>query len=189
MSVLIDHLDCHYTVPRHGQDASAVRARLDRLATTALPAALRNRVEPLPGDDGAFCFIERLDIDTRLGSATGEQQIADRWADSLWSALAKRIRNGDGVTIFANRADYVASFLLDLLASPSDPRWYFAPLLAATAGMSVAASAAHALLEDPDAGRDALIAIHQHGRLHELLQLLGDEPLDEIVHRCISSIG
>jgi hypothetical protein len=183
MTISIDHLDCHYTVPR--QDASAVRARLDRLATTALPAALQNRVEPLPGDDGSFCFIERLEIDTPLGGATAEQQIADRWADSLWSALAKRIRNGDGVTIFANRSDYVASFLLDLLASPYDPRWYFAPLFAATAGMSVPAGAAHALLEDPDAGRDALIAIHQHGRLHELLQLLGDDHLDEIVHRCL----
>jgi len=185
MTISIDHLDCHYTVPRRGQDPSAARKRLDRLATTALPAALRNRVEPLPGDDGAFCFIERLEIDTRLGGATGEQQIAERWADSLWSALAKRIRNGDGVTIFANRADYIASFLADLITSPSDPQWYFAPLLAATAGMSVAAGAAHALLEDPDAGRDALIAIHQRGRLHELLELLGDEPLDEIVRRCL----
>lgn len=177
MTVSIDLLDCRYAVPRG--EGAGVRERFDRIAATALPAALRNRVEPLPAGD-EICFIEHLEIDTILGATAGEQQVADQWAESLWIALSKRLRGGDGIVAFHGRADYVASFLIDLLAS--ETRWYHAALAAS----SPSDASLRVLLDDPDAGREALTEVHRRGRLHELLQLLGESRVEEVVRRCLA---
>jgi hypothetical protein len=177
VTVSIDLLDCRYAVPR-GEGEGGVRERFDRIAATALPAALRNRVEPLPAAD-ELCFIEQLEIDTIVGPAAGEQQIAEQWAESLWVAISKRLRDHDGVVAFRGRADYLASFIIDLLAG--ETRWYHA----AQAASSPADRALQGLLDDPDAGREALAEVHHRGRLHELLLLLGEPRIEELVQRCL----
>jgi hypothetical protein len=177
VTVAIDLLDCRYAVPRG--EGGGMRERFDRIAVTALPSALRNRVEPLPAGD-EICFIEHLEIDTIVGAAAGEQQVADQWAESLWLALSKRLRGGDGIVAFRGRADYVASFIIDLLTS--ETRWYHADLVSS----SPSDGAMRALLDDPDAGREALTEVHRRGRLHELLQLLGEPRVEEVVRRCLA---
>ena len=183
MTVAIDHLDCHYAVPKNGEGSAAVRARLDRVAATDLVNALRRRAEPLPEHDGAICFIERLEIETFLGADATEPGIAERWAEALWSALAKRLRDGDGIVRFAGRAELLASFVIDLLAGDDQQHWYYAELHE-LAG-STADRALHVLRADPDTGREALTEIHRRGYLHALLQLLGEPRLEELVTRCL----
>jgi hypothetical protein len=183
MTVAIDHFDCHYAVPRRGEGGAAVRARLDRIAATDLPAALRNRQESLPEEESALCFIERMEIETHLGSGASEPAIARRWAETLWSTLAKRLRDRDGVVRFRGRADYIASFVLDLLSGASEPRWYYAELASVPGGMPE--RVLHALLNDGDVGREALVDIHRRGHLHPLLQLFDETQLEELVTRCL----
>jgi hypothetical protein len=182
MSVAIDHLDCHYAV--RGKGGAAMRARLDRIAATDLVNALQRRVEPLPEDDGAFCFIECLEIDTAIGSDVNEYDVAERWAKSFWQALAKRLRDRDGAVRFASRAELIAAFVVELLTGDAGTHWYFAEL-DAEAG-SIEDRLSRALLADPDAGREALAEIHRRGYLYRLIDLLGEAHLEELVTRCLT---
>ena len=103
MSLAIHHLDCRYVVPRNGEPEQRVRARLDHAATTEMPSALQRRVDD--GDaSGALCFIERMEIDTFIDVRANDYGLAQRWADSLWTAVVRRVRGGDGVIVFPRRA-------------------------------------------------------------------------------------
>lgn len=182
MSLAIDHLDCRYLVPRNGDPEQRVRARLDHAATTDLLSALQRRVDDDRGDD-ALCFIETMETDTVLDARANDYGLAQRWAESLWNAVARRVRAGDGVIVFPRRSEYVSAFVLDLVTGAAGSIWYYAELLAA--GHSAQEQAARALTADPDAGRDALVDLHARGRLREVLRWLGEERVEAVVAACL----
>ncbi len=182
MSLAIHHLDCRYTVPRNGEPEQRVRERLDRAATNELPNALRRSAQA--GDaDGALCFIERIEIDTILDTNANDYNLAQRWAESLWAAVARRLRNGERVIVFRRRSDYVSAFVLDLVDGAAEQVWYYRELL--TAGLTAPDQAMRALTADIDAGREALIEIHRQNRLREVLRWLGESRVEAVVAACL----
>lgn len=180
MSLTIDVLDCRYTVPPGvAQEATE---RLDRAAAMHLSSALANPPEPLPGDDGALCFIERMELDTTVDVQTDAHGLGRRWADALWTAISRRIRSGEGVAIFRTRSAWIAEFILDRLGG-AETAFYHEEL--ARGGGASADQVVSALVADGDAGRDALIEIHAAGRLDALLAFLGPAQIEAIVARCL----
>jgi hypothetical protein len=184
MSLAIHHLDCHYVTPRGGPSEAVVRSRLDAVATNYLAPALRDRTEPLPGEDEALYFIEHMTVDAAVDAQRDDHGLAQSWAEALWKGLSRRLCGADGVVIFRDRAEYIVQFLLDLIAGGAESVWYYRELLEPP-GLPLAQRATRVLTEDADTGRDAIVHMHQRGRLQDLLNLLGEAGSHEVISRCI----
>ena len=184
MDLSIYQLDCHYTVPRGAGNESAIRERMDLVATRLLSTALEREMDSISEEDGTLYFVDHMEMTVMLQPSSGDYDLAKGWAGSVSTGIIERIRRGEGVVVFRDRAELLASFLVDLAHGTPDAVWYYRRLVEPP-GISNGDRARLLLMEDPDRGRDALHDLHARNRLEEVLQLFSSEQIADVVRRCL----
>jgi hypothetical protein len=181
----VERLDALYSVPRGRQSSAAsIRRRLDQIAASTLARDLEQRFAAL-GSDERLYFIEQLSVDCTLDLARDDSRLSGVWARALHEDVLKTISRGGGnVVVFRDRADFLASFLEDLLAGGAWGRWYFGELRELSS-LSTGQAAARALAADADTGRDAMLELTRRGGLDSLLSALDDSQADAVVRACL----
>ena len=137
----IGQLHCRYRVPSGQEGATGLTTRLDRVARENLAECYGQALDQALGDDSAVYVVRQ--IETRLAmildGQASDAAIAERWGICLAAAVARAIasretghghplgRNGAGAEVlrFADQADYVAHFVLDLLDNVAWDRWFY----------------------------------------------------------------
>lgn len=186
MDLHIDHLDCRYRIPASVDDASVVQDRLNRIATNLLARVWENGAHDADVDNEAIYFADRVEVNLTLdASSEDDRLLAETWARELHKGVSQALRfGGCEVVVFANRSEFLASFLGDLLRSGGGREWYYGEF-AALATMSLTQALTAVLTADPDAGRDALIELTRRGDLDLLLASLDEGDLTLIVEQCL----
>ena len=126
-SLTIDrwHLDCAVgsDTPEPDRAVAGLREAVLRDAAGRL-AAQCARV--LPGEGPALVFIDQLACGADVAAHWDRDELAQTLAAALVRAVAGRMRApGPGIRIFADRADLVASYLLDRAAGTASQRWWY----------------------------------------------------------------
>jgi hypothetical protein len=118
----IDRLSCVYKVPRDHPAPESLRSTLDNIAREqvglACGAALGGVIDP---DDPSVWVIDRLQVNVTLDAGLIDRpQVAAIWAAGITGSLARLVANGPdetaGIRRFANRAEYLAWLLGQLIA-------------------------------------------------------------------------
>jgi len=177
----VGRLHCRYNMS--GEVAVGVRARLDRLAVQAVThtdAALQE----LLGDTPAVYVLR--DVTTRHAWNTAQLsdgRLAELWGRGIASALMRAIAtdSGDGFHLvrFDDHADYVASFVIDLIEGAARSRWWYGEFASYAAWPRRRALLA-VLLEHRDRLADILALLHRRGALTRVLDALG-EPARQVL--------
>jgi hypothetical protein len=173
----VGRLHCRYRVPPGdgGLAASAVAA-LDRVAHERVAPALEESLERALGDDPSVYVLRRVDAGLLLAAGGApEQAVGRRLGVQLATAIVRRIATdaGDGSNLvrFENGADYVASFLRDLLSGRAWEQWFygaFRPLQQ----LAPPEAARRVLLEDRERLPEVLARLSRSGTLERLLAIL-----------------
>jgi hypothetical protein len=182
----IGRLHCHYHIWNEPGAAPAIATRLDRVAREQLATAYGEALEQVLADDPRVYVLRRVDasLALRLTSGTSDQRIAAQWGACLARDVARAIRGAAAASspgardadaaCFASQADYVASFVADLLGGVAWSCWFYAPLVAER--RSRLADTLHAVLEqNADHLPGILAGLHRNGTLGRALDAL-DEP-------------
>jgi hypothetical protein len=182
-SIYVRHLNAHYRVMHEQADAVMVQRRLDRIARETLSRHLEQCFAGVP--DEAFYFIKRMEVGGVLDVNWDDELLGRAWAAAVRDNMLRTIsRGGSSVKFFRDRGEYLAHFLGDLLHGSAWEQWYyrsFEPLRALPLGQIIS----RVLLEDGDAGRDALLELTRRGDLDLLLAALDDVEVTGIVDGCL----
>lgn len=159
-TVRVRKLDCRYLVPHVEPDRAAVRARLDRTATSSLAVALGGQLEPLlaPLGDGIW-LIRRLELDLDLDTSASPAAIARRWAAAIARSLVRALGERDGVVHFRDEAAHLAHYLEHRLTGEGGSgRWYHAAFAGYDA-MPVGMAARAVAVDTPETALAAFAAM------------------------------
>jgi len=118
----IDRLHLSVVATAAPDRADALLARLRDVAGRRLAEAIAVGLEG--ADDDSLVFIERLSFDCALNAAWDDDRMAHVFARDFMRALTV---HGDGGSVhrFADRAEFVASFVIALADGEADRRWWF----------------------------------------------------------------
>ena len=182
----VRRLDARYRIARGAGEAEAIARRLNRVAADALARSWERHADAFSADDGVYYFIEQMTVNLTLDVRGGDDTaLAREWSAALHEAVLRAVAAGEaGVLVFRDRGDYLAGFLEDLLRGEAWGQWHygeFEPLRALPLGAALLA----ALLDDADAGRDALVELTRRGRLDLLLSALADDEVERVVRACL----
>jgi hypothetical protein len=136
----------HYLVPADHPSPQRVQA-LDSALRTHLPGELAARLaRTLDPRDTALVFVRRLAFQVAIDAAWDRDAIAAHCARALAATLARELAAGDSENLvrFADRAEYLARFMVDTANGVAARRWYyeeFAGLAALTAGAALRTAA------------------------------------------------
>jgi hypothetical protein len=130
----IGRLHCRYKVI--GPPGSIHLAeRLDRVVRRQLAGSLEKALDQGLGDDPTVYVLRRIDARLSLNVERGlaDDLLARRWSEGLAGAVVRGIASGiacdsgDGANLvrFAGQAEYVASFVVDLLRDRAWDCWYY----------------------------------------------------------------
>lgn len=185
-SIHIHHLDARYTVARGQEDVSSLQRRLDRIASEILAQTWDNSIIQASTSNEPICFIEKMEVNLDLDTSYEDDRLlADTWAHHLHEDVLQTLsRGGRGVIVFRDCAEFLASFLEDLLRDHAWEHWYyreFEHLRSLSLGQAVLKT----LTDDGDVGRDALIELTRRNELDLLLAALSDTEVDAIVSQCL----
>ncbi|HEX6863708.1 MAG TPA: hypothetical protein VF414_12865, partial [Thermoanaerobaculia bacterium] len=180
----IGHLHCRYRVI--GPPGSIHLAeRLDRVLRGQLAAPLAEALDQGLGDDPTVYVLRRIDARLTLGVETGvaDDLLARRWSERLAGAVVRGIAQdpGDGANLvrFADQAEYVARFVVDLLRDRAWDRWYYGAFRhLKERGKAGAAGAV--LLAHREHLPAILARLRDEGALDALLALLDREALETL---------
>lgn len=177
----IARLTSDYRIAGDGPDRALTAARLDRLVRGRLKSALDAVLGPLDDEDGPVWRIRRVDIALWLDlDRFTDQAFARDWAETIARALYRQIAEGapSDVVRYDSRADYLASYLSDLLGGDAQNWTYdeFRHLDGVPAGRAIAA----ALVEHPDVIGAVLATLQQRRRLAAVIQPLGADDVATI---------
>jgi hypothetical protein len=185
-SIHIQHFHGQYTLSKTHRSPQTLQHRLDHIAQTFLSSAWDTVLSASANPDEAYYFVDRLDVNLTLNSAiTDDRTLAKAWAEALQQGIWQQIRQGSASAIvFQNRADYLASFIADLLRGQAWQQWYYQEFLPLRSH-SQAQIILQVLTADADTGRDALLALTQRGSLELLLSHLDNNTLERLVTTCL----
>ena len=172
--VHIDRFRATYHVARDHPDAAGVRRRLDDVMTGPLSRALRGTLaQPLPLEEGVW-VIDRIGLELRMDVDCAPELVARHWARHFALSLVRAAHAGDGVLYFPDRARFLAAFLVDLVDGMAWRHWYWRPFDGLKV-LPLAAAIRTAVLDGPDRGLAALLAIEQGPRRRVLAALTEGE--------------
>ncbi len=181
----IGRLHCRYKVI--GPPGSIHLAeRLDRVVRRQLAASLEQALDQGLGDDPTVYVLRRIDARLSLNVERGQADdlLARRWSEGLAGAVVRGIASGiacdsgDGANLvrFAGQAEYVASFVVDLLRDRAWDCWYYGAFQnLRSRGKEGAAGAV--LLAHREHLPAILARLRDEGALEALLALLNPEAL------------
>ena len=184
----IGQLNCRYRVPSGQVGATGLTTRLNRVARENLAECYGQALDQALGGDPAVYVVRQ--IETRLAmildGQASDAAIAERWGICLAAAVARAIasretghgyplgKNDAGAEVlrFADQADYVAHFVLDLLDNVAWDRWFYGAF--ARWRTSTRQEALEGvLLENVESLPATLAHLSRHGVLARVLDELG----------------
>ncbi|MBS1912603.1 MAG: hypothetical protein JST22_11510 [Bacteroidetes bacterium] len=188
-STHIERFEAEYVLPAGTADPEEARRRLDGIVAAEIERVW-DEESGAPDEGELIYFIEHVHVDLNL-SMTGmdDRVMARTWARAIQQEIARAIaRNEPGVVVFENRADYLASFLHDLLHGAAWGRWYYHEF-AEQASRTIPSAILNVLTADADTGRDAIILMAVRGGLDLLLATLSDDEVEIVVERCLLPVS
>jgi hypothetical protein len=177
MSSRIGTLHLRYRARRGGPLATAVVPGLDRAMRARLGEALEGRLATILGDDPAVIVIRELNARVAIGrddwslDSRAVDRISRASADAVSAALSAPA-SAEAVMRFADQAEFIGSFIVDLLNASAWDRWYYGAFQRYR--QSDAAGTIRAVLDD-HAGHAAAVFgwLARRGQLGAVLALLG----------------
>jgi hypothetical protein len=177
MTDRIGALHLNYRV--RGSDAvgAALAPRLDRAVQAGLGEAVEGRLAAMFAGDPAVIVIRELRAAATIGPAdlALDSRVTDalgRAAADAVAAILSRPPSADTHVRFADQAEFVGSFILDLIDGTAWDRWYYGAFHRHR-GPDTAATIA-SVLDDNRTEVSAVFAwLSQRGRLDEVLATLG----------------
>ena len=127
----VGQLDIRYQVGGTGSSTADQIPRLERIAHRKLATVVESALEQAYGRDPAVYILRNVDAKVTLltGPQVNDEQIAQRWGRRVARAIVQAIKRnpGDGRNLvrFADQAEYVASFVSDLLEGRAWDRWFY----------------------------------------------------------------
>jgi hypothetical protein len=191
--VVIDHLNCSYSVSKYHPSPERLSADLDRIVRTSLADSCgRALAHTLDAQDPSVWVIRDLEFTMALdpGSAR-EDEIGVAWGAQLAKAIVTLILRGpDGETVlrFSDRAAYVAAFLHDLAQGRAFDSWQYQSM-ASLRSLSRGAAAREALLREPGSVTAVLLALDAQNHLEGLLGILTEQDILRLVRAAGNSTG
>ena len=153
-SLRIERLKSTYLVPRDHPDPERVRRELDDIARRYVSDSLeRVLAARLDARDPSIWLIDRLEVDILMDlSGAAPDDVATFWVTRMVDSVVKTIARGeDGghVMHFANRAEYMAYFLRDLVSGHAWSKWYYGEF-ASLQSLPSRAAVCEALAREPE---------------------------------------
>jgi hypothetical protein len=127
----IRHLHCHYRVHGNRDTAPQISSRLTRVLKDDLLDAYEEAMDKVYGDDPSVIVIRKLNsrLAVALNDYPNDRQLAARWGGRLAGNLVRRIATAgegdEGLIRFNNQAEYVTSYIADLINEHLKHRWYY----------------------------------------------------------------
>lgn len=183
----IHHLDIQYQIPKQqASSAAIIQRRLDSIASNLLSRIWENEIFQDNETDTTLYFIDSMSVNLTLDSSiTDDRRLADAWTNALHTGILRTLSQRDTyIVIFRNRAEFLASFLDDLLQQRAWNYWYYQEFTALRS-LSMGEVIVQVLTEDGDIGRDTLMTLTRQGNLELLLNLLSDVEINTIVSQCL----
>jgi hypothetical protein len=179
MSSRIGSLHLRYRSPGGGSLAAAMAPHLDRLLAARLGDAIDERLTTRLGDDAEVIVIRELTARVAMGRA--DWSLDSRFVDKIGRASVDAIvstlgrpASSDSIVRFADQAEFVGSFILDLLAGLAWERWYFGAFTRYRRGDT--AETIGAVLQGNHAHAVAIFGwLARRGHLDTVIALLGSE--------------
>lgn len=187
----IDSLHLNVCVPRQRPEWRSMAPRLEYLAQARLGVACEQECAALlTGDPGVYA-IERLELELSLnGQTLTDRDFTTQLSHAIVNKLQDALVRPNGVRIlrFASEADFLATFLNDLLQGQAWEKWYyqcFRPLRALSLGQITM----QLLIEDSSRGHEALVLLAQSGGLERLMAELNESQAKSVVEHCLLTPG
>lgn len=125
----IGQLRARYRVIGDGAPAARVAARVERLGPDELAQAYTAALDEALGVGPAVYVLRRVHADLCVGADAGDadltRRVGERLAGAVVATLASDAEEGDNVARFADQSEFVARFIVDLLAGTAWGRWYY----------------------------------------------------------------
>ena len=168
-------LHCRYNLS--GADTTGVRARLDRVATQAVLRA-GHALQELLGDTPAVYVLRDVTTQHSWSMAqVSDDELGELWGRGIAAALVRAIASdpGGGANLvqFSDHADFVASFVADLMDGSAWSCWWygvFAPYAARPRRQALL----DVLLEHRAGLAGILAVLHRRGALGPVVEALGE---------------
>jgi hypothetical protein len=122
--VEIDRMPLTFVATRSERTELLWRRARDALVA-AVPGVLGSAVEAAFPDDASYVFIDHLDVTCAIRSDSGPEAIGSAFAEPFLRALESACLGGDEAVRYADRAQYLAAFLADLVVGDANGRWWF----------------------------------------------------------------
>jgi hypothetical protein len=171
-TVTVERLACRIVLASGAEERFRTVDLLTRLATDEVPARVAARLEGLLGDDDGVYRVRRLHLSLVMDlRVMTRAELAARWANALAGTIARELaRPGSPEVLrFDGAADYLTSFLRDLLDGRAWARWCYEdlrPLQRLDAGQV----ALHLLATSPTTALPVLLNLAASGHDIRLLQ-------------------
>lgn len=173
----IGRLSCIYQVPRDHPAPESLRLRLDEVAREGVGSECGRVIGAmLDPNDPSVWVVDRLDVSLTVDIGMIEKAgVASLWASRIAGSLARTFANGPdldaGVRRFANRAEYLAWLLGDLLAGRPWSSLHTREFEGLRA-LPLSGLIAEALAREPERAERVLQALVRAGYLPRLIRAL-----------------
>jgi hypothetical protein len=170
----IGSLHLRYRV--HGSTDAALSLGIDRALQDGLAHAVTTRLDAMFGDDPSVVVVRELGAAVALSDAGSmlTSGVVERVCASSLDALSRmlaRETSSDSVIRFADEAEFVGSFIVDLLAGLAWNRWYYGALQRYR--RSDPRATIHAVLAESGIDAARVFAwLTRRGKLDAMLELL-----------------
>lgn len=192
--LVIEHLNAECLVPHQHPQPERVRILLDDAlgGLQAVLAAAAARF--LPIQSNAVWCIRRLDLDLALDvSRFDAHQLDELLGQRLAASIATLLRqppDGQNVLFFADRAHYVAQFVVDCATGRAWQRWYYRPFQGLSA-LSTSQAIRQAIVREAD---EAIIpaivgCLHDGGHTETVLRVLTEADAQAIYQAARRAAG
>ena len=127
----IGHLHCCYRAFHDHDAADTMIDRLEQLASTHVLEAYSQALDQVFGDDPTVYILRhaRFSFALLMGGTPADFRLGQVWGEKMAGAVVRAIagdhESGQNLIRFTNQADYVAHFVIDLLAGRAWEHWFY----------------------------------------------------------------
>jgi hypothetical protein len=178
----IGRLHCRYRIAT--DSVLPLISRLNEVGREALALSCGRSLDRIMEDDGAVWVVRSVSVPlTMNGKASWDDAaLARQWADRIAVAAKREVAkgaDGNSVVRFEDQADFVATFVSDLLRGQAWSLWYYG-CFERFRNQSTGAAALAVLLENRDHLAQILARISSSGSLESLLRVVGPDAARQI---------
>ena len=166
-----------------------LQRRIDRCVAEDLALSCdRWLSQRLDQSSTAVWRIRELDLSFIVDlSSPAAGNVAQAWSEQMAACVSETIERGDrdGAMHFANRAAYLAQFVLDAAGGRARGKWYYDEFSSLSV-LSTGKAICETLTGEPEQGRETILHLAQSGRLDEVLLVITEADAQAIYEQCFA---